>query len=201
MHWDFKHRTRLIKAALVAGLNLTGWLFSTPLSLCADYSSQVGVFVHIVNPPNPVSDLSAAPVGTSDGDVQLIWTAPRNPNSARINHYLVRYATTSAVSAGNTYAWWNAHASSEQNIAPAHAPGTIEFTELHGLSVGVKYFFSIKSVDEDGSISPLDDKTNGTNQAQSFPLNTGGSSPPATPNNFSATVLSTFSIKWTKRRP
>jgi hypothetical protein len=197
LHWDLKHKARLIKAALVAGLNLTGWLFGTPLSLHADYSSQVGVFVHIVNPPNPVTDLSAAPVGLSDGDVQLNWTAPRNPNSARIDHYLVRYATTPAASAGNPYTWWNSQASSEQLIAPAHSPGSIEFTEIHGLSVGREYFFSIKSVDEDGSISPLDDKTTGINQAHSFPLTTGGSSPPSTPNNFNAIVLSTSAIHWT----
>ncbi len=198
MYWDLKHRTRLLKAALVAGLNLAGWLFSTPLSLHADYSSQVGVFVHIVNAPNPVTDLSAAPVGVADGDVQLIWTAPKNINNARINHYLVRYATTPAISFGNPYAWWNANAASEHQISPAHAPGTVEFTELHGLSVGILYYFSIEAVDDDGTISPLDDKTTtGANQAHSFPLTTGGTSPPTTPNNFDAIVLSTSSIEWT----
>ena len=129
--------------------------------------------------------------------MQLIWTAPSNMNGARIDHYLVRYATTSAVSVGNPYTWWNSNAGSEHLISPAHAPGAIEFTELHSLSVGIQYYFSIKSVDEDGSISPLDDKTTGSNQAHSFPLTTGGTSPPTTPNNFDAIVLSTSSIQWT----
>jgi hypothetical protein len=196
LHWDLKHKARLIKAALVAGLNLAGWLFGTPVSLHAADQAQFGVFVHIVNPPASVTDLSAAPVGSANGDVQLIWTAPKNENGARIDHYLVRYATTPAISAGNPYTWWDSHAGSEQLISPAHQPGTVEFTELHNLSLGVEYYFAIKSVDEDGSVSPLDDKTPGSSQAHSFPLTTGGTSPPTTPTGFDALVLSTTSVAW-----
>src|SRR5689334_4700480 len=65
-----------LNVGLVFGLNLFGWVFGTPLSLRADDSAQFSLSVHIINPPNAITDLSAAAVGSQDGDVQLLWTAP-----------------------------------------------------------------------------------------------------------------------------
>lgn len=192
-----KLRERALGTALVFGLNLLGWVLGTPLSSFGAQSAQIGLTVHMKNPPNAVTDLVAAPVGSLDGDALLTWTAPRNLNGAPIDHYIVRWATFPASSVSNAENWWNfVSTSAQQQVSPAHAPGVIEFFTLHGLTIDTLYYFGIKSIDADNSISPIDSRVGLPNQAQTRPLNTTPGAP-NTPTNFIGIALSTSSIQWT----
>lgn len=187
---------RYLFAGLALGLGFLGWVPGTALSLHAATNSEVGVFVHILAPPNPVTDLSASQVGTNNGDVQLLWTAPKNVNGARITDYIVRFATYPAANPGTGEAWWNQFPSSQRSLAPAHSPGVLEFATISGLTLNVTYYFAIKSHDEDGQTSPVDARVGTINQAQSEALGSD-TAPPDTPDNFAGVALSTTSIRWT----
>ncbi len=190
-----QHSAGRLTAAIGVGITLLAWVLGTVLPVRAAPSRQVGVMVHIINPPFAITDLSASPVGSQNGDVQLVWTAPRNENGARIDRYLVRHATFPA-SVGTAAAWWNQSAATEIVFGPAHLPTVVEFGTISGLTLGVEHYFSIKSVDEDGSVSGLDARTLAGNPAHSVPSTSGSSGPPATPTHLSATVLSSTTIQW-----
>lgn len=184
-----------LKETLV-GIAVSTWLLGLAAPLQAAPSAQITISVHILNPPNAITDLVASPVGTQDGDIQLSWTAPSNQNGATINNYHVRYATFPAVNTGLAETWWTQLSTSDFIVTPAHAPGTPEFTSLHNLTLGVTYYFGIKSTDADGQISPIDVRVGTVNQARSKPLQTGSSQPPAAPTNFTGMALSTASVIW-----
>ena len=105
--WDvwrkYKSRARAIAAI---GLTLSGGLLGTALPAHAAPSSSLGVSVHILNPPNAITNLVASPVGAVDGDVQLVWTAPSNQNGVGMERYVVRYATFPAASSALAESWW-----------------------------------------------------------------------------------------------
>ena len=192
---DKLHRVRFLSAMLTLGLGVLAWTLGTALPVQAASSGNMGIRTHILNPPNAITDLSAAPVGAQNGDVQLTWTAPSNDNAIAINHYLVRFATFPAPSQPQAENWWTNASASQQLISPAFSPGTQEFTTIQSLTVGVTYYFGIKSVDEDSMVSPVDLLVGLVNQAQSQPVS-GGAAPP-TPTNFVGVALSTTQIRWT----
>ncbi len=171
------------------------WALATALPARAASTQNLELRFHILNPPNAITDLHAAPVGIQDGDIQLMWTAPSNNNRIGIDHYAIRYTTYPATSAATADQWWTQQAASEQIITPAHAPGVIEFATVQGFTVNVKYYFGIKAIDRDGQLSPVDARVGNSNQAQSYPVNSS-SKPPGTPTNFAGTALSTESIQW-----
>lgn len=178
------------------GLALAGCLLGGPLSARAAPSETVGVKLHILNPPDAITDLTASPVGSQDGDIQLIWTAPFNRNRIGMDFYRIRFATTPAPSQAQAENWWTA-ATSETVVNATVASGIQEFTVLGGFTLGTTYYFGIKAVDVDGMMSPIDDRVGRSSQAASLPLDTGLTHPPATPTNFAGVVLSTQSIQWT----
>ncbi|MDD5304149.1 MAG: gliding motility-associated C-terminal domain-containing protein, partial [Elusimicrobia bacterium] len=130
--------------------------------------------LYVPNPPNPVSDLTVLP-GTGEGDVSLVWTAPSNTNLVSISSYEVRFATFSASAVGSTTAW--TAAASSVAFAAALAPGALETRTIGGLFPAATWYFSVKSIDATGQISPIDTKSTGTLQAATLPR----SLPPSTP--------------------
>lgn len=188
------HKARWLSAISGIGLGLLVWCGLVSPSRAAP-NANIGLRAHILNSPNSITDLSASPVGSQDGDIQLIWTAPSNDNGAAIDRYLIRFATFPAASAAQAEAWWTGAAGTEQTIGPAFAPGTTEFKVLTGFTLGVTTYFGIKSIDTDNSISPIDARVGTVNQAASLPLQ--GVGPPPTPANFAGVALSTESIQWT----
>ena len=188
------HKARFLRAIGTLGLSLLALVSGRVLPLNAATNASVGIRLHIKNPPNAITDLQAAPVGSQTGDIQLNWTAPANANQIPIDHYLIRFATYAAANQAQAEAWWSALSSSEQQAGPAFAPGTPEFKTLLGFTPGVTYYFGIKSVDDDGMVSPIDDDVGTANQASSVPLNID---PPSTPTNFAGVALSSTTIRWT----
>ncbi len=185
----------LLKEGLV-GLAVSTWLLGTALPARAAPTGQVGVSVYILNPPNAVTDLAAAAVGSSDGDVQLTWTAPANLNGAALTLYNIRFATFAAANVGQAESWWVQATPSNVVVSPAHTPGTFEFTTLNGLTLGVTYYFGIKSTDVDAQISAIDTRVGTVNQAKTLPLNTNPGGPPPAPTNLNGIALSTRSVQW-----
>lgn len=189
-----KLRATLSVAGILSGLSLTAGLLGTALPARAQ---DVGLFLYILNPPNAVTDLVASPVGSQDGDVQLVWTAPANANTARIDHYLIRYATFPAANIGSAETWWTQNAGTESTFGPAQQPGVQEFHSIGGLTLDVTYYFGIKSIDVDNQTSPIDTLVGTVNQASSLPLDTGLNATPPPPTNFVGMALSSTSIQWT----
>ncbi len=179
----------------VIGLTLAGWLLGTAVPAQAAQNVSLGVAVHILNPPNAITNLTASPVGILDGDIQLVWTAPANQNAIGLTLYQVRFATFPANNPAQAEAWWSSIPLSQVIVSPAHAPGVTEFSIVSGLTVGVTYYFGIKSIDLDAQISPIDTRVGTAQQAASKPLQTGGG-PPATPASLTAVAQSTGSLQW-----
>ena len=158
-------------------------------------SQGLDLYFHMLYPPNAVTDLHAAAVGSLTGDIQLQWTAPGNQNGTAINHYLVRFATFPAANVGAAESWWSGLAASERTIGSPHAPGVVEFTTLSGFTVGTTVYFGIKSVDDESQISAVDLRVGTAQQAQSPPLDIGPGAPP-TPTGFAGIALTTGSVQW-----
>lgn len=149
----------------------------------------------VPNPPNPVSDLTALP-GAGEGDVNLVWTAPSNTNLVTIASYEVRFASFSAASAGSTTAW--TEAASSVAFAPALGPGALEARTIGGLFPAATWYFSVKSIDATGQVSPIDTKSTGAFQAATLPR----SLPPSTPLGLSGTAgLRRATLAWTDLTP
>ena len=121
-------------------------------------------------PPNAVTDLSAARVSNVEGRVVLTWTAPADqPGNTTVAQYAVKYATYSALSVGSTTTWWNNAIPATSTPTPS-APGTPETPMLvNGLAGGATYYFAIKSEDASGNWSPLDKGTLSGPQASAYP--------------------------------
>jgi hypothetical protein len=132
------------------------------------------VSLYVPTPPDPVTNLTALP-GAGEGDVTLVWTAPLNTNLISIASYEVRYAPFSAASVGSTTTW--AAAASSVAFTAALAPGSLEIRTVGGLLPTATWYFSVKSIDATGSISPIDTKSTGAFQAATMPM----SLPPSTP--------------------
>ncbi|MDP3544168.1 MAG: gliding motility-associated C-terminal domain-containing protein [Elusimicrobiota bacterium] len=135
-------------------------------------TSAVPLFVP--NPPEPVSNLTALP-GAGEGDVTLAWTAPLNTNLVAVASYEVRFATISASAAGSTTAWHAAASSAA--FAGALAPGALETRTIGGLFPAATWYFSVKSVDATGVVSPIDTKSTGAFQAATMPRSLAPSTP------------------------
>lgn len=168
------------------------WLRDT---LLARNTANFSVPSFFINPPEPISDLSALP-GAQEGAVNLSWTAPRNQNFIPIAGYEVRFATFSvAALANNATAWFNAVTSSA-SLAPAAAPGAREQLTLSGLYPDSTFYFAVRSVDSLGETSPVDlgaDASDPRPQAFVKPLNL----PPAVPSGLAiVNGLKRVSVSW-----
>lgn len=121
-------------------------------------SQSMAIQVRLRTTPNAVADLNAARISVNDGELQLDWTAPSNPNGAPMASYTVRYATFSITSTGgNVNTWWNKPVGvTSLNINAVASSGNPEFTNVSGLEPAVTYYFTMVAYDVDGSSSAYD---------------------------------------------
>lgn len=97
-------------------------------------------------PPADVTDLSAS-TGSSNGTVDLTWTAPGDDgNTGTAATYDVRYqlATLGPL---DTEVEWSAASQATGEPAPQSAGSTENFT-VGGLTPGTAYYFALKTADE-----------------------------------------------------
>ncbi|MFH1725545.1 MAG: hypothetical protein ABII00_13130 [Elusimicrobiota bacterium] len=121
-------------------------------------------------PPVPVADLVGIPSGL-ERQVYLQWTAPiedmglLEPSTLAVSSYTVRYATFSISDlGGDTTAWFQA-ATLFTGPPPALAPGNPQ-SILTELDPAIRYYFGLKSTDDNGNTSDLDDNARSvSNQA------------------------------------
>ena len=97
--------------------------------------------------PTTITNLAA---GAADWyRVDLTWTAPSDVPAGPVNHYEVRYST-STITAGN----WSSATLVANPPTPAN-PGTQEAFTVTGLSANTTYYFAVKSFDSTGLVSAL----------------------------------------------
>ena len=191
-------RLKLARTMAFTGLAIAGALFAlAPPHAQAAISDSLTVVIRPLDttPPASITDLQAIPGGANQ--MLLQWTAPEENNNLfadknPVTSYIVRIATFSADSVGSTTTWWN----SAQDVAgepPPGNPGGTEFLLLNSLPGGVTYYSAIKSVDDVGLTSPIDNNTD-TPGLQAYAYVTGSLGSP--PNNFQGLALSTISIQW-----
>ncbi|MFC2061570.1 DUF2341 domain-containing protein [Elusimicrobiota bacterium] len=102
-------------------------------------------------PPAVVDDLTA--VTGRYKAVTLSWTAPKENNTygGKVDQYDVRYASESF-----TAAQWNAAWVTQAGGEPAPLdPGQSQSMYVLNLNQGTTYYFRIRSIDEEGNISPI----------------------------------------------
>ncbi len=100
--------------------------------------------------PAAINDLAAA-TGSSEGEVDLSWTAPGDDGSSgTANAYIVRYSTSSI----DNDAEFDAATDVTGEPAP-QAAGTSQSMTVSGLTGGQTYYFAIKARDESGNISGI----------------------------------------------
>jgi hypothetical protein len=97
--------------------------------------------------PSAITDLAA---GAADWyKVDLTWTAPSDVPPGPVNHYEVRYST-STITEGN----WSSATLASNPPTPGN-PGTQEAFTVTGLSANTTYYFAVKSFDGTGLVSGL----------------------------------------------
>lgn len=141
--------------------------------LLARNTANFSVPSFFVNPPEPVTDLTALP-GALEGDVDLVWTAPRNLNLMPLSRYEVRYATFPVAALANNATAWFSLAPSSAAVAPAGTPGTRETLTVGNLHPGATVYFAVRSVDVLDEVSFVDtgaDPSDGRPQAATRPKN------------------------------
>ncbi len=115
--------------------------------------------------PEAVADLAAMATITP-GQVILTWTAPDEnarlfSTLAPVSVYVVKYATFSIVDelaiGGSTTTWWSKATTAPFPPLIPSAPGTPESPMVIDLAQGTTYWFALRSVDDVGNSSPLDD--------------------------------------------
>ena len=146
------------------------WVRNVPAGL-NPANSSVPTFLLV--DPDAVTNLSALSTGVPL-QVNLTWSAPRNPGGLPIDHYVLKAATRSIADlAGDTTAWFNLPSALTYTVA-ASAPGSLENITLNGLSEPTSYFFAIKAVDSYGQSSLVDARAEGVStQARARPLPAG----------------------------
>ena len=104
--------------------------------------------------PGSISNLSASS-GTSNGEVDLTWTAPGDDGSTgNASSYLIKYAVTSI--ANDTQ--FNTASDVSGEPSPSVA-GTSESMTVSGLNPGTTYYFAMKTLDEVPNTSGLSNST------------------------------------------
>lgn len=98
--------------------------------------------------PLAITDLSLRDLG---GSVILDWTAPTDDNNdGWVSEYDVRYSTAT-ISASTT---WNSLLK-VNNLRAPRKPGEAETITVNGLTIGVPYWFAVKSADAGPSWSQM----------------------------------------------
>ncbi|MFH1239130.1 MAG: lamin tail domain-containing protein [bacterium] len=115
-----------------------------------------------LSPPPAISDLNAI-WGNKDGEIVLTWTAPSEDTSGggKVNFYEVKYAAFSF----NEDSWNSAGVIKIADVPTPKLPGEKESLTITNLKAGIIYYFAIKSADNEGQISSLDQKSADNKQA------------------------------------
>lgn len=119
-------------------------------------------------PPSAITDLTAI-TGNNPGEIILRWTSPQTADdSTKISAYYIRWSTISVADlSGDTTQWWN-NASGIDLYGREDNPGLLVETTVKNLIPAVTYYFAIKSEDDCGNLSPIDEKTQNNNQAYAY---------------------------------
>lgn len=134
---------------LTAGGSVTGKDFVTNENCAGDTVS-----------PADVTDLAAS-TGTSNGTVDLTWTAPGDDgNTGTATTYDVRYQLAS-LGPLDTEAEWDAASQATGEPDPQPAGSTENFT-VTGLTPGTAYYFALKTADEVPNWSGLSNSDSAT---------------------------------------
>ena len=142
------------------------WIRDVTVPISANNFAQAAF---VAGQPNAVTDLTAL-AGGVEGQLNLSWTAPSNPNFVPVARYLVKYAPYSAASlAGDTTAWFNG-APSSATVA-AQPPGSLVAITLNGLNPLATFYFAVESIDAFNETSLIDTRTASGNQPFAMPKN------------------------------
>ncbi|MFZ5912453.1 MAG: M4 family metallopeptidase [Chloroflexota bacterium] len=114
------------------------WLDDVRIYTCGNPSAAPGTITDLV-----------AETGTTDGTVNLTWTAP--DDDVAVTNYLVRYSTSPITGEGS---WWN-NASPFPNTMVPQAAGETENLTVTGLMPGVTYYFAVRARDADYFLGDL----------------------------------------------
>lgn len=153
--------------------------------------------------PDAVPDLAAMATVTP-GQVVLTWTAPEEnarvfSTLAPVSSYIVKYATFSMVDelaiGGSTTTWWSKATTAPFPPLIPSAPGTPETPMAIDLAPGTTYWFALRSVDDVGNPSALDD--NAVSPALQASALTGTSTDTKTPAPVAGFVVTQTALGYT----
>ena len=167
---------------------------------CGAYGGTQETAVSETIPPAAVTDLTAIP-GTNIGEIKLIWSVPGDDGTYNRHiygaRYYLKYATFS-LTGYTTQQWWDIadlFTPQDQWIVgedttvtksnpdwkeeqPMGIVGKRENFILYDLTPGVTYFFMLKTRDNSGNLSVVDDKSTDTaTMANAYAQGIGNSIP------------------------
>jgi hypothetical protein len=86
--------------------------------------------------------------GQTSISTKLVWTAPGDDGTVgRATRYDLRYSRN-AISGTDTLGWWNAATIVNMTSKVPSASGYLDSMVVGGLSVGLRYYFVLRSGDE-----------------------------------------------------
>ena len=141
-----------------------------------------------VTPPSDITDLIAT-TGSTNGTVDLSWTAPGdNGSSGTASGYLVRYSSSII----DSQSVWDNATPVVINIPTPQTAGSNEAMTVAGLTTGATYYFAVRTQDEVPNTSGLSNSPSGV----ASPDTTA----PAAITNLAATtggLIGTINLTWT----
>ncbi|MDZ7333722.1 MAG: GDSL-type esterase/lipase family protein [candidate division KSB1 bacterium] len=141
------------EAELYAGVMIRGSMNGVSLQNNVDNFNLV--IVGDITPPAKIKNLAVS--STSGTSVTLTWTAPGDDSlSDRASFYDIRYSTSALTDAN-----WNS-AKKATNIDMPKAPGSTESFVVMGLESNKRYYFGIKTADEEYNWSLLSNVVDAT---------------------------------------
>lgn len=156
---------KVLRRALWAALGVLLSLGADSARAALTQDLALTVDINDTYSPEAVADLAATATVTP-GQVLLTWTAPeenarRFTTLAPVSSYIVKYATFSMVDemavGGSTTTWWNKAATAPFPPLLPSAPGMPESPMVIDLAQGTTYWFALRSLDDVGNPSSLDD--------------------------------------------
>ena len=168
--------------------------------IVGSWTQDLGLGVNVNNAAAPyvpapvvsaVMDLSAA-LGAAEGDILATWTVPTTTARDGLQSFDLRYGTSPVAVLDKGAESWFATAPYRVIIATVVAVGSPQSYLIHGLFPDTTWYFAIKSISQEGDISPVDLRA-WSNQAHSLPRNL----PPATPHGVAAAAgMERANVSW-----
>jgi hypothetical protein len=99
--------------------------------------------------PASITDLAAV-TGSSEGSVDLGWTAPGDDGSTgTATSYEVRYSSTPITDQAS----WDGATAVTAGVPTPTSAGTVQSMTVTGLNPGITYYFAIRATDEAANTS------------------------------------------------